>query len=287
MNGGQGMSVIGVIGAGVMGGGVASCLAEFGQKVVLYDISEQAIQCAQTNIRTNLRMRRLFVPTGSQLPDSDLIENITFTTNSSMLSQASVVIENVTEDWEVKKEVYQMLNIHCQPTCMFLANTSCISITRISALMDRPDLVIGAHFMNPVHLKNTVEVIKGYHTSQDCINNTEALLKSINKTMVLVEDMPGFVSNRISHLFMNEAAFVVQDQVAKPEQVDEIFRSCYGHAMGPLETADLIRLDTVVNSLNVLYASYQDSKYRVCPLLQKMVDAGLYGKKSGQGFYQY
>jgi 3-hydroxybutyryl-CoA dehydrogenase len=141
--------------------------------------------------------------------------------------------------------------------------------------------------MNPVPLKTTIEAIKGYYTSEETISAVGELLKSAGKEMVVVNDYPGFVSNRISHLFMNEAAFVVQDQVASPEEVDYIFKKCFGHAMGPLETADLIGLDTVVSSLNILYESYQDPKFRCCPLLKKMVEAGLYGKKSGRGFYTY
>jgi 3-hydroxybutyryl-CoA dehydrogenase len=141
--------------------------------------------------------------------------------------------------------------------------------------------------MNPVPLKQTVEVIRGFHTSAATIDVARRLLTEMKKQWVIVNDYPGFVSNRISHLFMNEAAFVVQDQVASAQDVDEIFKKCYGHAMGPLQTADLIGLDTVVDTLHVLYQSYQDAKFRCCPLLQKMVDAGLLGVKSGQGFYSY
>lgn len=141
--------------------------------------------------------------------------------------------------------------------------------------------------MNPVPLIAAVEVIRGYHTSEDTLNVTTSLMGRLGKEAIVVNDLPGFVSNRISHLMMNEAAFVVQDQVATVREVDDIFKKCYGHKMGPLETADLIGLDTVKNSLEVLYESYQDSKFRCCPLLKKMVDAGLHGRKTGEGFYQY
>jgi 3-hydroxybutyryl-CoA dehydrogenase len=141
--------------------------------------------------------------------------------------------------------------------------------------------------MNPVHLKPTVEAIRGLHTSERTIKTLEQLFSQLGKTAILVEDMPGFVSNRISHLFMNEAAFVLQDQVAAADKIDAIFKKCFGHTMGPLETADLIGLDTVVRSLDVLYESYRDSKYRCCPLLRKLVHAGHLGRKTGRGFYVY
>jgi 3-hydroxybutyryl-CoA dehydrogenase len=141
--------------------------------------------------------------------------------------------------------------------------------------------------MNPVHLKPTVEVIKGFHTSDDTLKKLSDLFKQLNKNSIIVNDLPGFVSNRISHLFMNEAAFVFQDQVASAADIDNIFKKCFGHTMGPLETADLIGLDTVMHSLDVLYESYQDPKFRCCPLLRKMVYAGLVGRKSGKGFYDY
>jgi 3-hydroxybutyryl-CoA dehydrogenase len=143
------------------------------------------------------------------------------------------------------------------------------------------------HFMNPVYLKELVELVRGFHTSEATIEAAKAMLSGVGKTAVLVNDFPGFVANRLSHLFMNEAAFIIQDRVAAAREVDAIFKRGYGHSMGPLETADLIGLDTVVNSLDILYDSYQDPKFRCCPLLRKMVDAGLLGKKSGEGFYKY
>jgi 3-hydroxybutyryl-CoA dehydrogenase len=183
--------------------------------------------------------------------------------------------------------VYRALDALCPPEVCFGVNTSCISITRVAGFTQRPDRVIGMHFMNPVYLKTSIEIIRGYHTSEQTIQAARNLLRQLGKDAILVNDYPGFVSNRISHLFMNEAAFVVQDQVATPHEVDAIFKKCYGHTMGPLETADLIGLDTVVHSLDVLYESYQDSKFRCCPLLRKMVHAGLLGVKSGKGFYEY
>jgi 3-hydroxybutyryl-CoA dehydrogenase len=196
-------------------------------------------------------------------------------------------VENVPEDWNIKEKVYLELDHICKPEAIFGVDTSCISITKVAGITNRPDKVIGMHFMNPVYAKPVIEVMRGFHTSDETVANSEALLKQLNKKAIVVNDLPGFVSNRISHLFMNEAAWVVQDQVAQPEQVDKIFKKCFGHTMGPLETADLIGLDTVMHSLEVLYESYQDPKFRCCPLLKKMVDAGHVGRKAGQGFYTY
>lgn len=282
------MKTIGVIGAGVMGMGVAQNLAQVGYQVILVDIADGILAHAREEIYNKIRLQALFQKNKESIPDPDeAIARINFTTDYQSLKAAEFIIENATEKWEVKRQIYPAIDRICNPECVFAVNTSCISITKIAALTKRPDKIIGTHFMNPVPMKTTVETIRGYHTSEAVIETTRQLLAGMGKECILVNDYPGFVSNRISHLFMNEAAFVVQDQVASPQEVDDIFKQCYGHKMGPLETADLIGLDTVVNSLDVLYESYQDPKFRCCPLLRKMVDAGLYGVKSGQGFYNY
>lgn len=281
------MSTIGVIGAGIMGRGVAQNLAQGKHQVILVDISNEVLEQAKSDIYNKLRFQGLFQKVAPMEEPEVVVSRIQFTTDYSLLKTVNIVIENVTEKWEVKKEVYQKMDSICPDVCIFLANTSCISITKIASLTKRPAQIIGTHFMNPVPLKAAVEVIRGFHTSEETLATTKALLESMGKESIVVNDYPGFVSNRISHLFMNEAAFVIQDQVATAQEVDEIFKKCYGHKMGPLETADLIGLDTVVHSLDVLYEAYQDPKFRCCPLLRKMVDAGLYGAKSGQGFYTY
>lgn len=278
---------IGVVGAGVMGRGVAQNLGQSGIETILVDLSEEILEAAKEEIYNSVRLQSLFKKTEGMKSPQEVLDKILFTTDITLLNNANFAIENITEDWKQKEKVHKRLNSICPENCNILVNTSCISITKVAAVYKHPERVIGTHFMNPVPLMTAVEVIKGYHTSEQAIQETEDLLKKMGKESIVVNDYPGFVSNRISHLMMNEAAFIVQDGIASPEEIDEIFKKCYGHKMGPLETADLIGLDTVVKSLEVLYESYQDSKFRCCPLLRKMTDAGLHGKKSGKGFYEY
>lgn len=281
------MLKVGVIGAGVMGTGVAQNLAESGMEVMLVDLSDEILEDSKEKIYNQSRMQLFFKKDNNGLSPEEILEKINCTTDYNQLKDVDYVIENVKEDLEIKKSVYRKLDQVCKKETIFLVNTSCISITEIASVTSRADKIIGTHFMNPVPMKKTIEAIKGYYTSEETIEGTKKLLASMGKEMILVNDYPGFVSNRISHLLMNEACYVVQDQVAAPEQVDDIFKKCFEHKMGPLETADLIGLDTVMNSLDILYQSYQDPKYRCCPLLRKMVNAGLLGRKSGKGFYDY
>jgi len=278
---------IAIVGAGVMGTGVACDLASYGYSVVLKDIDKIILDESVDNIKKDLKFYKMIKKEFKELTIGEILNKINFTLNSDEIKDADLIIENITEDWDKKKELYSELNKMCKANVVFAVNTSCISITQIAALVDNSQNVIGVHFMNPVPLKEIVETIKGYHTSEETIEFMKSFLKSINKTAVIVNDFPGFVANRLSHLFMNEAAFLVQDGVASPAQIDMIFKKGYGHKMGPLETADLIGLDTVVDSLEILYKSYQDSKFRCCPLLRKMVNAGLLGRKTGKGFYDY
>jgi 3-hydroxybutyryl-CoA dehydrogenase len=282
------MDLIGVVGAGVMGVGVAQNLAETGHRVVLLDLTDGQLDKARSTIRQNLRMRGFFEKGKEPKEQSGVVMGrITFTTDYEPLGRADFVIENVVEKWEVKAEVYPRLDAVCPPHCVFAANTSAISITRIGSTTGRADRVLGMHFMNPVPLKSMVEVIRGHHTSEETLDRARELLSAMGKEGIVVNDMPGFVSNRVLMLTINEAIFLVQDQVASAEDVDRIFKGCFGHKMGPLETGDLIGLDTILLSLEVLYESYNDDKYRPCPLLKKMVYAGLHGRKSGRGFYNY
>jgi 3-hydroxybutyryl-CoA dehydrogenase len=279
---------VGVIGSGVMGAGVAQNLARFGFQVVLIDIAEDILERARTEIRNNVRLQAFLSKDKENAPDPDtVVDRILFTTDYAPLKDAYFVIENVSEKWEAKKAVYPRLDEACPEETVYAVDTSCFPITRVAALTNRPDRVVGIHFMNPVPMKPTVEMIRGFHTSQETIEIAQDLLASMNMESVLVNDGPGFVSNRVLMLTINEAVYLLHEQVAEAGQVDEIFRKCFAHKMGPLETADLIGLDTILYSIEVLYESFSDSKYRPCPLLRKMVDAGLLGRKSGRGFYKY
>jgi len=279
------MSVIGVIGAGVMGVGVAQNLAQTGHEVILVDKTEAILTDALATIRHNCRMSRLLG--GPALDADEVLAKISTGVGADAVAKADIVIENVTENWDIKREVYRALDAACGPDTVFIVNTSAIPITKVASVTGRPKQVIGVHFMNPVPAKHTVELIPGFHTTAETIQRTRDLLTAMGKKAVTVKDACGFISNRVLMLTVNEAAYLVYEGVADAESVDEVFRSCFGHPMGPLETADLIGVDTILYSVEVLYEHYSDSKYRPCPLLRQMTDAGLHGRKSGRGFYDY
>ncbi len=280
------MKQIGIVGAGVMGRGLAHDLARTGHSAILVDVNADILDSAREDISRNLRLYQMFGH--QQVDDIDgVLDRIEYTHDLTAIEKAEFVIENVTECWSTKKDVYARLATICPSIVVFAANTSAIPITRIGAVSGRPDRTIGMHFMNPVPLKPVVEVIRGYHTSDTTVDTAKSLLAGLGKEAVIVNDAPGFVSNRVLMLSVNEAIYLVQDGVASVEDIDRIFKSCFGHKMGMLETADLIGLDTILFSIEVLYESFNDSKYRPCPLLKKMVDAGLLGRKAGKGFYSY
>lgn len=282
------MATIGVIGAGVMGKDVAVTCAAHGYDVVVLDHDPAVVGAVPGQVRRLVRKYRMMSPATARWSADEVGSRIRVTTDFADLATADWVIENIIENVDAKERVYRRLSEEIGGgEVTVAANTSCISITKLASFMPRPDLVIGMHFMNPVPLIDGVEVIRGVHTSDDTVKAADALVTSLGKQAIVVNDMPGFVSNRLSHLFMNEAAFLVQDGVADPDQIDAVFTLGYGHAMGPLKTADLIGLDTVVDSLAVLHQEFQDPKFRCCPLLKKMVAAGNLGQKSGQGFYSY
>lgn len=278
---------VGVLGTGNIGTGVITDLVLHGIDVVAVDLSESILERARAEVLAQVRSAPMLSKKLPRLSKEEALDRIRFTTHLEDVAASHFIVENVTEDWSLKEQVYERLDEFIPPEICFGANTSCISITRIAGATRRPDKVIGLHFMNPVHLISTVEVIRGFHTSQNTVDTLLQLFAVLGKEAIEVEDFPGFVSNRISHIFMNEAAFVLQDNVASADKVDMIFKKCFGHKMGPLETADLIGLDTVMRSLDVLYESYQDPKYRCCPLLRKLVHAGQLGRKTGRGFHVY
>lgn len=286
------IQTVGVVGAGVIGRGVAQALAQTGHRVILIDRSQQILDAAKAEIKNQVRLQALLTKAAAttianKMSLPQLFAQMTFADDYGLLAAADFVIENATEKWEIKQPIYQQLEAICPPHCIFAANTSAILITRLAAATKRPAQVLGMHFMNPVPLKPVVEVIRGHHTTEATLATAQQLLAQMGKEGIVVNDAPGFVSNRVLMLTVNEAIFLLQEQVSSAADIDRLFKLCFGHKMGPLETADLIGLDTILYSIEVLYESFNDSKYRPCPLLKKMVDAGLLGKKSGQGFYKY
>lgn len=279
------VAVTGVVGAGVMGVGVAQSLAQAGHEVVLVDVSREVLDDAAQRLHRNCRASAFLG--GPAVDVARVTSAVSLHVGVEALAAAELVVENITEDWVAKRELYHQLDDVCPPEAIFIANTSAIPITRIASATRRPDRVVGVHFMNPVPHKRVVELIPGVHTSEQTLQRTRDLLSEMGKTAVEVRDSCGFVSNRVLMLTVNEAAFLVHEGVADAAAVDEVFRGCFGHPMGPLETADLIGVDTILYSLEVLQEYYGDDKFRPCPLLKQLTDAGRHGRKSGRGFYDY
>lgn len=275
---------IGIVGAGVMGAGIAQTIVPLCSQIVLIDKNTVQLTKAKQIIRDEMRMQKLL---GKQSASQKSVASILYTTSYNDLKDAEFIIENVTESFDTKKVVYHEIEKHCSSSCILIANTSVISITKLGAELQDPTRFIGVHFMNPVSLKNTAELICGIHTSKATRTQTCRLLDLMGKQYVEAADSPGFISNRVLMPMINEAVFLLQESVASAEDIDTVFKQCFGHAMGPLETADLIGLDTVLFSILELYQSLNDGKYRPCTLLKRMVDAGLLGRKSGRGFYTY
>jgi 3-hydroxybutyryl-CoA dehydrogenase len=278
---------IAVIGAGVIGSDLALDLAIHNYNVLLKDLSVEILGKALDKIKKSYRFTKMMKKTEPLPPLDEILTRIKTTTDYTEFEKIDLVIENISEVYEAKKKVYEELVHVCREDVIYGVNTSCISITKIAALTPKPENVIGMHFMNPVPLSKMVEVVRGYHTSNETVEQTKRFVNTLRKTCVIVNDFPGFVTNRVMMPTINECVYLLQDQVAEARDVDMIFKLGFGHKMGPLATADLIGLDTVLNSLSVLYESYSDPKYRPCPLLRKMVDAGLLGKKTGKGFFNY
>ncbi len=283
----QSVKTLGIVGAGTMGKGIAIDAIVHSLSVVLVDSQQAALDKAKAEVAKGVRFAPMMKPGLSKVSKTEVQERLTLSTDLDSLGDCDFIVENVSENLTAKQSVHEALDAICPPDVCFGVNTSCLSITQIASVTKRPDKVVGIHFMNPVVLKPVVEVMQGTHTSSATLDRVKTMLAALEKEAIVVQDYPGFVSNRISHLFMNEAMWVVQDQVATPEQVDQIFKQCFGHTMGPLETADLIGLDVVRDSLKVLYDNYEDPKFRCCPLLNRKVNAGQLGRKSGEGFFTY
>jgi len=287
---GDRVKTLGVVGAGVMGAGLAERAANAGIAVVLIDLTDDLLSSCRQRIATSVRFSKMFAKAkaGPEVDDGDdLVARIRFSTDYAALADCDFIVENASEKWDVKQSAYQMLARHASEETVIAANTSCFSITRLGALIPQPERLLGIHFMNPVPMKDTAEMVRGYWTSEATIARAESFLGQLGKTGIIVNDSPGFVSNRVLMLTINEAIMVLQDGVSDAAGIDNIFKKCFEHKMGPLETADLIGLDTILYSIEVLHESFGDSKYRPAPLLKKMVDAGLLGRKTNEGFYKY
>ncbi|MFD7614915.1 3-hydroxyacyl-CoA dehydrogenase family protein [Streptomyces sp. NPDC059828] len=278
---------VGVLGAGTMGIGVSHAFAAAGLPVVLVDTTTEALDRARNTIEANVRLYTMIDRTQAAASPKTVLDAITFTTELDGLSDVDFVVENVTENWDIKEALYREIDRICPQHCVFGVNTSAIPITKMASVTSRAEQVIGTHFMNPVPLKPLVEVIRGFHTTPETVDLTTGLFSRIGKDSVVVEDSSGFVTNRVAMITVNEAIFLLSEGVSTAPDIDRLFRQCLGHQMGPLETADLIGLDTVLYSLDVLLDNFDDPKFRPAPLLRKLVAAGRLGRKSGHGFYSY
>ncbi|HCJ11380.1 MAG TPA: 3-hydroxybutyryl-CoA dehydrogenase [Clostridiales bacterium] len=275
-----------VVGAGQMGSGIAQVAAQAGCRVWLKDINEELVEKGLARIRSFLERGVQRGKVTAEEKDAAL-GRITGTVGHEAAADCDIVIEAVVEDLEVKNRVFAELDEVCPERTIFATNTSSLPITQLAAATGRPDRFIGMHFMNPVPLMKLVEIIRGLATSDATYETVRELAVTMGKEPVTVQDSPGFVSNRILIPMINEAVYCLQEGLATPEDIDTVMRLGMNHPMGPLALADLIGLDTVLYIADVLYREFQDSKYRACPLLRKMVRAGYLGRKTGRGFYTY
>jgi 3-hydroxybutyryl-CoA dehydrogenase len=277
---------VGVVGAGTMGNGIAHVFARSGYRVVLCDVEQRFLDRALDTIARNLD-REVAKNKVTVADKSAALERIVPVLDRAKLADCDFVVEAATEKFAIKAEIFRDLDRICRQEIILASNTSSISITKLGTLTQRPEKIIGMHFFNPVPVMKLVEVVRGLGTSNEAFQTVRDLALKLEKTPVEVNDAPGFVSNRVLMPLLNEAIYAVMEGVATPEAVDEVFKLGMAHPMGPLALADFIGLDVCLDIMRVLQDGFGDPKYRPCPLLIKMVDAGWLGKKSGRGFYKY
>lgn len=277
---------IGVLGAGTMGNGIAHVFARSGYSVVLCDVEQRFLDRGLDTIAKNLA-RETSKGKITVEQEKESYQRITPVLDRAKLTDCDFIVEAATEKFEIKAEIFRDLDRLARPEVILASNTSSISITKLAAITKRPDKVIGMHFFNPVPVMKLVEVIRGLATSQATYDAVRDLAQKLEKMPVEVNDAPGFVSNRVLMPLLNEAMYTVMEGVATPEAVDEVFKLGMAHPMGPLTLADFIGLDVCLDIMRVMQEGLGDPKYRPCPLLIKMVDAGWLGRKSGRGFYKY
>ena len=277
---------VGVIGAGTMGNGIAHVFAKSGYNVKLVEVEKRFLDRGIDTITKNLD-REVTKTKITAEQKTAALGRIHGSLSRQDLAQCDFVIEAATEKFDIKSEIFRDLDQICRPEIILASNTSSISITKLAAVTKRPDKIIGMHFFNPVPMMKLVEVIRGIATSNETYAAVKELSLKLDKTPVEVNDAPGFVSNRVLMPLLNEAMYTVMEGVATPQAVDEVFKLGMAHPMGPLTLADFIGLDVCLDIMRVMHNGLGDPKYRPCPLLIKMVDAGWLGRKSGRGFYQY